>query len=277
MTEKLAHVKAVIFDWAGTTVDYGSRAPAIVFEEIFRRRGVPITSAQAREPMGMAKREHIAAIAAMPTVAKSWQAIHGRPIDSTAIDAMYEEFLPLQKSVLSEHSNLIPGVTDVAEQCRQMGIRIGSTTGYTRALMEIVCDCAMRQGYAPECVVCAEDAPRGRPAPFLLYEAAKRLDVYPLWNVIAVDDTEVGIRAARNAGCWAVGVTKTGNCVGLALDEIDALPRSTVLEMCDFGARRLRAAGAHYTVESVAEIVPIIRDIESWLAGRETPVSIVEG
>ena len=31
-------VRAVVFDWAGTTVDYGSRAPVAAFAEVFRRR-----------------------------------------------------------------------------------------------------------------------------------------------------------------------------------------------------------------------------------------------
>ena len=61
-------IKAVLLDWAGTTVDYGSRAPTQVFVEIFRRRGVEITIAEARGPMGRAKHEHIAMVAALPRV-----------------------------------------------------------------------------------------------------------------------------------------------------------------------------------------------------------------
>jgi len=155
-----------------------------------------------------------------------------------------------------------------------MGLKIGSSTGYTRALMEVVSQAAQRQGYAPDCVICAEDAPRGRPAPYLLFEAAKRLDAYPMWTIVNVDDTPVGIQAGRNAGCWSVGVTRTGNCVGLSAAEIAALPDGEVRRLCDDAAQRLRSAGAHYTIESVAEILPVILDIDHRLQSGETPISI---
>jgi phosphonoacetaldehyde hydrolase len=268
----MTHVTAVVFDWAGTTVDHGSRAPAIAFQELFRRKGIEITGAQAREPMGMAKRDHIAAIAAMPAVENSWCRFHGRPFLVDDLDVLYQEFLPLQEKTLRQHSDIIAGVAAAVEDCRRMGLKIGSSTGYTRALMEIVIQLASQQGYQPDCVICAEDAPRGRPAPFLLYEAAKRLDVYPLWTIVNVDDTPVGITAGRHAGCWSIGVTRTGNCVGLSPEEVDALPKNEVHRLCTGAARRLDSAGAHYTIESVADIVPVLLDIDRRLARGEIPI-----
>lgn len=274
MNDKLTRLTAIIFDWAGTTVDHGSRAPAIVFQEIFRRRGIEITMAQAREPMGRAKRDHIEAIVTMPSVASAWRAAFGRACESSDIDALYEEFLPLQKSILREHSQVIPGVAEAVAECRRLGLKVGSSTGYTRELMGIVSEVATQQGYEPDCVLCAEDAPRGRPAPYLLYEAALRLDVYPLWTMVAVDDTPVGIQAGCNAGCWTVGVTRTGNGVGLSSEEIGGLPDAEVSRLCSQAARQLKAAGAHYIIESVAEIVPVLRDIEARLQRGESPVLV---
>ena len=140
------------------------------------------------------------------------------------------------------------------------------------ALMQIVTGASRRQGYEPDCVLCAEDAPRGRPAPYLLYEASKRLDVYPLWTMVNVDDTRVGIEAGRNAGCWTVGVTRTGNSVGLSKKEIDALPVAEVHKLCDAAAQHLRSAGAHYIIESVADIPEIILDIDHRMRSGETPM-----
>ncbi|HEV3342236.1 MAG TPA: phosphonoacetaldehyde hydrolase [Pirellulales bacterium] len=272
MTAKLRHVTAIVFDWAGTTVDHGSLAPAIAFKELFRGRRVDITAAQAREPMGMAKRDHIGAILAMPAVASAWRAAHGRPHDEADIDALYEDFLPLQERVLQEHSDVIAGVPEAVEACRRMGLKIGSTTGYSRALMEIVSASAKRQGYEPDCVVCADDVLRGRPAPYLLYEAAMRLNVYPLWTVVAVDDTPLGIEAGLHAGCWTVGVTRTGNCLGLSPEEVEALPGDERLRLCDQADQRLRSVGARYTIESTAEIVPILLDIDRRLGAGESPI-----
>lgn len=274
---KLKHVTAVVFDWAGTTVDHGSRAPAIVFQEIFRQSGVQITSAQARGPMGMAKRDHIAAILAMPEVAAAWKTQHGRAAGDDDIDALYREFLPLQRRVLADHSDVIAGVANTAAVCRDMGLKIGSTTGYTRELMETVTRIAAEQGYRPDCVLCAEDAPRGRPAPYLLYQAAMRLDVYPLSTVINVDDTPAGMAAGRHAGCWNIGVTRTGNCVGLSASEIDALPEPEVAALCAAASRTLTDAGAHFSVGSVAEIPDLIVEIDRRLECGEMPASVAGG
>lgn len=272
MIERCEHLKAVVFDWAGTTVDHGSRAPAIVFREVFLRRGIEISVAQARGPMGMAKRDHIAAVAALPEVAGAWMARFGRVCGDDDIDAMYADFLPLQLATLKEHGDVIPGVAEAVAECRRLGLKIGSSTGYTRALMQVVTESARRQGYEPDCVLCAEDAPRGRPAPYLLYEASRRLDVYPLWSIVKVDDTPVGIEAGRNAGCWTVGVTRTGNEVGLSVEELGALPDAEVRRRCAAAAGRLSAAGAHFTIESVADILDVIADIEQRAARGESPV-----
>ena len=265
------HLQAIVLDWAGTTVDHGSRAPAIVFQAIFEQRGIPITPAHAREPMGMAKRDHIAAIAAMPDIATAWQSKYGSTCSEDDIDAMYAEFLPLQKETLKDHSVLIPGIADAVTECKSRGLRIGSSTGYTPELMSVVSPLASEQGYEPEFVLCAGDAPRGRPAPFLLFEAAKRLDVYPMWRVVKVDDTPVGIEAGRNAGCWTVGVTRTGNCVGLSESELAALPDDERQQRYESAGATLTNAGAHHLIESVADIVPLLESIDAAIEAGETP------
>lgn len=267
----MKQIKAVVLDWAGTTIDHGSRAPAMVFQEIFRQRGIPITAAQARGPMGMAKREHIAAIAALPEVRQAWTARYGQPCSEAEIDSMYADFLPLQKSTLADHCTLIPGVADAVSRLRQLGLKIGSSTGYTRELMDVVVPLAQQQGYLPDCVMCAEDAPRGRPAPYLIFEAAIRMDSYPLSSFVVVDDTPVGIEAGRNAGCWTVGITRTGNCLGLSLEELQALSANEVEQRCDDAANVLEGAGAHYTLESVADIVPLIERIDERASRGATP------
>ena len=71
-------LQAVILDWAGTTMDYGCFAPAVVFREVYRRKGIDITMEQAREPMGAHKKVHIRQISQMEPVAQKWKDIHGR-------------------------------------------------------------------------------------------------------------------------------------------------------------------------------------------------------
>ena len=267
-------VQAVIFDWAGTMIDFGSRAPAGVFRAVFRERGIEITDRMARGPMGMAKRDHIAAIAAIPEVAEAWRNQYGRACSDADVDAMYEDFLPMQKETLLSHSQLIPGAADAAAECRRRGIGIGSSTGYTRELMDVVAPAAAEQGYSPDVILCAEDAPAGRPAPFLIYEAAIRLGRWPLASFVKVDDTTVGIEAGRNAGCWTVGITRSGNGVGLSEDELYRLPDAEADALCAEAALQLKTAGAHCVLDSVADFVPVLDRITQLLETGHNPQGV---
>jgi phosphonoacetaldehyde hydrolase len=262
-------IQAVIFDWAGTTVDYGSRAPTEAFAEIFRRNGVDITIAEARGPMGRSKRDHIAAIFALPRVAEAWNNRHGKLPQVSDIDRMYVDFLPLQEEIIVRHCDVIPGVPETVAECRRRGMKIGSSTGYTRALMEIVTPLARAGGYEPDVVLCADDVPQGRPAPWLIFRAAERLNVFPVRSLVIVDDTPVGIEAGVNAGAWTVAVTKTGNCLGLSQQEVNQLSQ-TGLQNCLATARaEMQQAGADYVIDSVADLLPVLDEIEERLkAGR---------
>jgi phosphonoacetaldehyde hydrolase len=264
-------IAAVLLDWAGTTIDHGSRAPAAVFVEIFHRRGVEITVAEARGPMGRAKLDHIAAVAALPRVADAWRRVHGRPPERADVEAMYHEFLPLQHEVLARETIVIPGIVEAVAACRALGVRIGSTTGYTRALMEVVAPLAAAQGYAPDVIVCADDVPRGRPAPWMNLRAAEAMDAFPLHRVVAVDDTPVGIEAGANAGCITVAVTRTGNALGLSLEEVTALPAGDLDDRLAVVTREFRAAGADHVIASVADLPGLIRGLAAgWPAADAT-------
>jgi phosphonoacetaldehyde hydrolase len=255
MPSNVASIKAVILDWAGTTVDYGSRAPTQVFVEIFRRRGVEITVAEARGPMGSAKRDHIAAVAQLPRVATCWRELHGQEPTDRDVQAMYVEFLPLQKATLARTgAEVIPGVPEAIAELRRRGIKIGSTTGYTRELMDVVAPIAARGGYAPDVIVCSDDVPAGRPAPWMNFRAAEQLGVYPLSSAIIVDDTAVGITAGRNAGAGTVAVSQSGNALGLSVAEIAALPPDKLHSRLVEIERQFYADGADLVLRSVADL-----------------------
>ena len=136
---------------------------------------------------------------------------------------MYADFLPLQKQVLSRSSDVIPGVAAAVAELRAMAARIGSSTGYTRELMDVVEPIAAGQGYAPDCTCTADEVAAGRPAPLLNQLAAERLGVSLSPQVVVVDDTLVGIEAGLRSGCTTIGVSRTGNLLGLTLAETNAL------------------------------------------------------
>ncbi|WP_413987846.1 phosphonoacetaldehyde hydrolase [Labrys okinawensis] len=267
----MKHLKAVIFDWAGTVVDFGSLAPMGAFVETFAEFGVEISIDEARGPMGMAKRPHIAALMALPRVAQAWAHKHGHAPTEADIDAVYEVFVPKNKAVAASYATLIPGAAEMAKAVKAEGLKIGSTTGYTREIMAEITPAAARQGFAPDSLVCTGDTPDGRPTPFMLYKTFLDLGVWPAWNAVKVDDTEVGISEGIHAGGWAVGVAVSGNVFGLSEADTKALGPADFARRRQAAADRLRAAGAHYVIDSVADLLPVLFEIEGRLERGERP------
>lgn len=260
-------IRAMVLDWAGTCVDFGSCAPAATFMEAFAAHGLIVTQAQARAPMGMAKREHIKAIAAGEKVSAQWRTREGREFGDAEIDAVYATFLPLQEACVERFSDVIPGAIETVAFGRSRGIKIGSSTGYTREIMERVMKVAKRQGFEVDAMVCATDFPQGRPWPWMIFENLRVLQVAPPASAVVVDDTVVGVQAGVNAGAWSVGIAATGNLVGLSRTEFESLRDAERHERVDAARGRLEEAGAHYVIDSVAELPRVIADIQGRIAG----------
>lgn len=265
-------IKAVITDLAGTSIDFGSSAPAGAFIELFRRHEIRVSQQQARVPMGLEKRAHIAAIAAMPEIAEQWRLTHdGRSLTNTDIDALYAEFIPLQLRVLPDYGELIPGVTEVMAWCKQQKIGVGATTGYNREMMVVVLQSAVEQGFAPESACCAEDVPSGRPAPWMIFHCLEQLGVFPPSSVVNVGDTIPDVISGRNAGTWSIGVVQTGNMLGLSLEGLASCNVSELEQRCAAGRKEMLEAGAHYVIDSIEQLPQLITDINQKMAHGERP------
>ncbi len=264
-------IRAVLLDWAGTTMDHGCMAPAVVFVDVFKRQGVPITVEEARAPMGAAKKTHIQRITELPTVGRRWREKHGRDPNEKDIAAMFAAFVPLQVKVLSDYSQLIPGALKIVAALRERGYKIGSTTGYSTEMMAVNLRDAKRQGYEPDSTVCASDVPEGRPFPFMCLANVIKLGVSPVESCVKIDDTRPGIEEGLNAGMWTIGLAMSGNEIGLALKDLKALSKAE-RESRRLGAyTRMYQTGAHYVVDSIADILPCLDDIEKRLAAGEKP------
>jgi phosphonoacetaldehyde hydrolase len=267
----LGPLRAVVLDWAGTTVDYGCMAPVATFVQAFAESGVPITVAEARAPMGMPKWQHIQAIMRMEPVATRWHAVHGGPPQDRDVDALYARFLPLQVQTVAQHCDVIPGVVETVGALRSRGIAVASTTGYPREVMDVVVRVAAEQGYETDVTICAGDTPAGRPGPFMALQALIRLSISPVEAVVKIGDTIVDIEEGLNGGMWSVGVAVTGNEVGLTASEYAAQPAEERLRLAKQATERLLAAGAHYVVDSLGDVLPVLEEIEARLAEGEKP------
>lgn len=264
-------VTAAIFDWAGTTIDWGSLAPIKAFCALFEQNSVAITLAEARAPMGAEKREHIRQILAMPRVKEAWINAHGAAATEADIDRLYVDFVPLQIATIAERSSLIPGALETFRYMAERGIKIGANTGYAEEMIVDLLPKAAEQGYKPASNVCAPQVPKGRPYPHMTLQNMLELEIEAVQSVIKVDDTLIGIEEGLNAGCWTVGVAVSGNEVGLDLDQWQALSEQEQDTLRQQAYSRFRACGAHYVIDSIAELPEVIEDIEARLSYGEQP------
>jgi len=259
----MTRFKAVVFDWAGTMIDFGSFAPMGAFVKAFAQFGVEATIEQARTPMGSAKWDHIRAMLADPKIAEGWRAAQGSPPDDAAADRIYDVFVPMNEAVVADYASLVPGARQAVAALRAMGLKIGSTTGYTRSIMQRLLPAVAAQGYAPDNLVCSDDLPEGRPGPLGMYQCFIDLQVYPPATVVKVDDTEPGIAEGVAAGCLTVGVALSGNYVGKTPDELAALPSGEVEALRRAAADKLIAAGADHVIDTVADLPALLRRLDA--------------
>lgn len=247
-------LKAVVFDWAGTMIDFGSRAPVVALCRVFEGAGVPVSEAEARADMGRAKIDHIRALLAKPRVAAAWAAQHGNASDETDVARLFAQIEPMMRDAARDCTTLIPGAAEVAGQLRAVGVKIGSCTGYTRDMMADILPRAAEQGYAPDLVVCAGETAEGRPSPLMVWKILVELGVWPATACIKVDDAPVGMAEGRAAGLWTVGVAASGNAMGLSLEDYRTLGDDERAQRLAVARASLTEGGAHVVIDTVADL-----------------------
>ena len=255
MATGLKHFDLVIFDWAGTMVDFGCRAPILALHEAFAMRGVELGEAVLRADMGKAKADHVRALLAKPEVAAVWTAATGRSSTDADVAALMDDLGPLMRDAAAAASELIPGAAETIAALRAARTKIASSTGYTREMMEPVLARARDQGYAPDHIVCADETLEGRPSPLMIYNACIDLGVWPMSRVVKVDDAEAGIAEGRAAGCFTIGIVASGNGIGLSPSDLAALEPTDRAARFDDVENRLMAAGADIVVATAANIL----------------------
>jgi phosphonoacetaldehyde hydrolase len=269
-------LQAVIFDWAGTVQDYGCMAPVEVFKKVFEEQGVIITDAEARAPMGIHKKEHIRQIAfssvvkgSDESVAERWQKVHGADPTDADVDAMFERFIPLQLETIREFTDLIPGTLQTVSYIRKCGWKVGSTTGYTQQLLDIVKEESAKRGYSPDVSIASDMVAKGRPAPDMVLAACEQLQVNPTY-VVKIDDTLPGIIEGREAGCWTIQVLLSGSEVGLPYSQIQLLSKQELTALY-YQTEANVEKKAHFRIATIADAPAVLDKIDQLVRRGYTP------
>ncbi|MBK8946092.1 MAG: phosphonoacetaldehyde hydrolase [Ignavibacteriae bacterium] len=264
-------VRAVIFDWAGTTVDFGCMAPAKVFTEIFDELGIKLSIEDARAPMGMNKKDHIREILKNRKIEQQWNLKYNSAWNENDVNELYQSFIPKQLGILNKYSDLVPHTLDAQIELRMRKIKIGSTTGYNFEMIEIVRASAENQGFKPDSIICASDVPYGRPAPWMAFQVAMELDIYPVNSILKIGDTISDIYEGINAGMWSVGVIDSSNEMGLSFDEYKLLNEYELEDKRKYISKKYFDAGAHAVINSLSELPELIDKIENSLSHNFYP------
>lgn len=265
-------IEGVIFDWAGTTVDFGCFAPVKVFLEIFKAAGIKVTMQETRIPMGKLKREHIKEMLAMPRIKTLWAEKYSRDFDESDVDALYSNFEPLLIASLSKYTEPLPEVIDVVRGLRESGLKIGSTTGYTDSMMKIVLKGAREKGYEPDFWITPDSTgSNGRPYPYMIFRNIEALKLTAPFNVIKVGDTTADIKEGINAGVWSVGVVVGSSEMGLSYEDFSNLSEIEKNRVIKNTEESFLGAGADFTIKSMSELPGLIQRINSLLLEGKRP------
>jgi len=271
-------IKCVILDWSGTTADAHVLAPAVAFCEVFEKHGVPITMEESRGPMGLRKDLHIAKILEIPAVKERWTKKKGEKPTQATVDLLFKDFVPMQLRVLEKHTTLLPGVAETTQKFQKQNIKLGSTTGFTKSMVDILLRDARKQGYVPDSSVAGDQVINNlgfRPAPFMVYQNLLNLGIWPIESVIKVDDTVSGVGEGLNAGCWSVGIYGYSNYTNVnSLKEWDEMPAKIKNERLLKSKQKLLSSNAHYVIKEFGDLEHVLEDINQRIANGETPFTI---
>lgn len=266
-------VKALILDWSGTVADAYVIAPAVVFVDVFAKQNVEISMEEARGPMGLRKDLHIAQLTKNPDIRERWKKVHDSYPDQDDVDRMFEDFVPMQLNCLRRYTKVLPGVVEATKQFQDQGIKIGSTTGFVRSMVDILKADAAEQGFHADVTVAGDEVVNGaRPKPFMVYRNLDLLDVHPIQSVIKVDDTITGVGEGLEAGCWAVGMARYSNYMNInSLEEAETISEEETQRRLAICRDKLERTGAHYVIDEFSELIDVVADVNARLARGEKP------
>lgn len=255
-------IEMVVFDWAGTTVDYASSAPHVVFDKVFSGHQIHLTAGEIDRPMGMEKKAHIRQLLSCDSGQEQFLSVNGRAWNDSDVEQYYKEFEKTLYDVVADFSAPIDGTVETVAKLREMGIKIASTTGYTSQIMERVIPRAKAGGYEADVVMTPDLAGDGRPTPFMIFACMQKLHVYPPHAVVKVGDTVVDMQEGKNAGAWSVGILEGSNLLGLSKEAFDGMAPDELRERMEKASAVYKEAGADLVIRSIRDLPEAIREIE---------------
>ena len=254
-------IKLVIFDWAGTTIDFGCMAPVYAFKQAFKEIDIDVTFEEIRKPMGMLKIDHIKTMFEMKSIKDQFLEKKKRNYNDEDINLVYELFEKILFKDLELYTNPIPGVLETVQRLKEMNIKIGSTTGYTSKMIRVVAPRAKINGYSPGFLATADMTGKGRPDPSMIELNKIFFEIKNSSEVLKVGDTVSDILEGKNANCISACVIEGSSELGLSEKEFN----ETSLEVLEKESRRVyntfKKYEPDYILNKITDLIPIIESL----------------
>jgi phosphonoacetaldehyde hydrolase len=223
--------------------------------------------------MGLRKDLHILELTKVPEIRERWKTVYGKYPDQSDVDDMFKYFVPMQLACLRKYTTLLPHVAEVTQKFQKEGIKIGSSTGFVRSMVDILEEDTKKQGYTPDASVAGDEVINGaRPKPFMVYRNLDLMNVNPIQSVVKVDDTVSGVGEALETGCWGVGIARYSNYMDMdTLEEAGSLSEEEIQRRLIKTRDILQKSGAHYVIDTFDQLVDVVDDINLRLSRGERP------
>lgn len=262
-------IKGLILDNSGTFVDPFVIAPAMAFVKVFKKFGIDISMEESRIPMGIKKDLHIKKLLEIPSIQNKWINNYYREPNDEDITNIYREYIPIQKKILPEYCNLLPKVVETVNMIKQKGIKIGSTTGFSREMLDCILENIKTTELTFDSTVAGDDLDNSnihigsRPYPFMIYKNMEKLNISDINTIVKVDDTITGIQEGLNAGCWTIGITDYSSYMNI--DSLNQWKNMSTLEKYNkkkyVRDKFKKESNAHYIINEFDELIPVLEDI----------------
>lgn len=192
-------------------------------------------------------------------IAGLWREKYGKDWTEEDVHAVYELSEKKIFEILPNFADPKPYVVKTVEKLREMGLKIGSTTGYTDDMMTIVVPKAAENGYAPDCWFSPNSTGNtGRPYPYMIFRNMEELKLSDVRKVIKVGDTVSDIKEGKQAGMESVGVLEGSSVLGLSQKEYEALSDAEKEEKLKEAEKTFMEAGADYVIRDIRGLLDIL-------------------
>jgi phosphonatase-like hydrolase len=205
----------IVFDIAGTIIKDRGEVPD-AFSAVLAEHGVQITSEDLLRVRGSSKRD--AFLSLIPV----------GPDQAGRAEAAYASF---RRNLIGRYETdgvwEITSAKETLKYFRDQRIHVAINTGFDRDITTLVLSALEWPADLVEFVVCGDDVPQGRPAPFMIYRAMEATRTMNVGRVACAGDTTLDLLAGYNARVqWNVGVLSGAH----SLSQLEQVPHTHILQ-----------------------------------------------